>query len=969
MKKPFLFISLFFLCFYANAKDVGGPIVENTIWAKVESPIIIKSNVTVIEDVTLIIEPGVTVKFDEDRALIVNGTLIAKGSEAERIVFTSNGEQRPGYWGFIFFSNTSRDALFDRNGNYTEGCIIQYADIRWGGSTKPVVSVNNSSPFIADSVIVSNRGRGISIYEGSPVIRSCEIKDNDGGIYYYGDESSNPIIQNSNISGNHADKGGGIYLASGALTIQNSTISGNSALKDDIWNEDGGGGIYAISGVITISNSTIAENSSDVYGGSGGGIYVRSCTLRISDSTISGNSSGDDQEGYGGGICARESSTLMLSGSTISDNSAREGGGIYVSSSTVNMSGNRIIGNTSPPFKGVVRLENLNTGSMVGGTSPQDANVIKDNIGDGVYIKGNLTLNYNDIYGNAGFSLVCGNPAGADPIDARNCYWGGKKKSVAEGVIWDGLDDPDLGLVTYEPFLTVPCKVDDTTPPSAITDLTVSSSTANSITLTWTAPGDDGSVGVAAEYDIRYSTSEITDANWDIAAQCANEPKPKEAGNFETFTVTDLKPDTTYYFAVKTADEIQNWSGLSNVVSGTTLSSSDKTPPAAVTNLTVFALKDAVTLLWTAPGDDGNVGTATAYKIRYSSRLPFNWDTATEIENPPLPHPAGTREEITIAGVSSTCYFALKAVDDAGNWSEISNIATGKEIKEIGKFAVNLVKGLNIVSLPLKPDSDMRAEEFAELLEATVVVRLNKETQRFEPFIPEFGGTNFAIEGGEGYIVNVLEGKTVEFKGKAWFSSPNLKGEDEESVWTFVVGGDVERGDFVLVRNIRTGEAINSTVRENRFAVVLGGIQGRDAVKKGDVLEILAYNKGKLTGRCEMQVGIDQLERALALAYIRRSPEKTVLLPNYPNPFNPETWIPFRLAEDGEVVIRIYDLRGRLVRKLALGRLKAGIYERRDRAAYWDGRNEMGESVSSGIYVIELSTSGYRAVRKACLMR
>ncbi|MCD6507345.1 hypothetical protein J7M22_12090 [Candidatus Poribacteria bacterium] len=102
---------------------------------------------------------------------------------------------------------------------------------------------------------------------------------------------------------------------------------------------------------------------------------------------------------------------------------------------------------------------------------------------------------------------------------------------------------------------------------------------------------------------------------------------------------------------------------------------------------------------------------------------------------------------------------------------------------------------------------------------------------------------------------------------------------------------------------------------------------------------------------------------------LREVPERTELLPNYPNPFNPETWIPFRLARDGEVVIRIYDIQGELVRELNLGRLGAGVYESKDRAAYWDGRNDIGEEVSSGIYMIELSVGGYRGVRKMCLMR
>ncbi|MDE0426126.1 MAG: leucine-rich repeat domain-containing protein [Candidatus Poribacteria bacterium] len=113
-----------------------------------------------------------------------------------------------------------------------------------------------------------------------------------------------------------------------------------------------------------------------------------------------------------------------------------------------------------------------------------------------------------------------------------------------------------------------------------------------------------------------------------------------------------------------------------------------------------------------------------------------------------------------------------------------------------------------------------------------------------------------------------------------------------------------------------------------------------------------AENDGSLA----FQQGIASLQRLLAALM----PRETQLLANYPNPFNPETWIPYQLATAADVQIRIYAANGTLVRILDFGHQPAGIYQQRDRAAYWDGKNEMGESVASGVYFYTLSTESTR---------
>ena len=111
--------------------------------------------------------------------------------------------------------------------------------------------------------------------------------------------------------------------------------------------------------------------------------------------------------------------------------------------------------------------------------------------------------------------------------------------------------------------------------------------------------------------------------------------------------------------------------------------------------------------------------------------------------------------------------------------------------------------------------------------------------------------------------------------------------------------------------------------------------------------------------------GIENLENLLRSLI----PEETALLHNYPNPFNPETWIPYQLAEPAEVTLTIYDMNGGMVRRLAVGHQAAGMYQSRSRAVYWDGRNQLGESVASGLYFYMLTAGEFTATRRMLILK
>ena len=118
-------------------------------------------------------------------------------------------------------------------------------------------------------------------------------------------------------------------------------------------------------------------------------------------------------------------------------------------------------------------------------------------------------------------------------------------------------------------------------------------------------------------------------------------------------------------------------------------------------------------------------------------------------------------------------------------------------------------------------------------------------------------------------------------------------------------------------------------------------------------------------GSVAFQQGIENLQNLLASLI----PEETALHPNYPNPFNPETWIPYQLAEPAEVTLTIYDINGGTVRRLAVGHQAAGMYQNRSRAMYWDGHNQFGESVASGLYFYTLTAGDFTATRKMLILK
>jgi hypothetical protein len=221
----------------------------------------------------------------------------------------------------------------------------------------------------------------------------------------------------------------------------------------------------------------------------------------------------------------------------------------------------------------------------------------------------------------------------------------------------------------------------DTVPPAHVRNLIATKPTFDTVTLTWTAPGDDGTTGTAAEYDIRYSKEPLTDAVWPSASKVADAPRPRPASSADTCIATGLEASTVYYFALKTADEAGNWSKKSNIASAATTAVPDDTPPAAVSDLAASdSTTVSITLSWTAPGDDGSTGTAAQYDIRFSTSPlgDATWAFAMQAAGEPAPKAAGAAESFVVPGLApgTRYYFALKTADEGSTWSALSNVVS-----------------------------------------------------------------------------------------------------------------------------------------------------------------------------------------------------------------------------------------------------------------------------------------------------
>jgi hypothetical protein len=178
---------------------------------------------------------------------------------------------------------------------------------------------------------------------------------------------------------------------------------------------------------------------------------------------------------------------------------------------------------------------------------------------------------------------------------------------------------------------------------------------------------------------------------------------------------------------------------------------------------------------------------------------------------------------------------------------------------------------------------------------------------------------------------------------------------------------------LVVVAAVIVVAVATDVVREGYFAAAFADVSRQSVVEVGDGLEVTVMDRTSEIASDAIQITVtpESLRQAflpITLTEVGK-PRQSWLGQNYPNPFNPDTWIPYQLQDAAHVTIQIYDAKGGLVRTLELGQRAAGFYRSRAYAAYWDGRNNEGEPVASGVYFYHLCAGDFSATRRMVIAK
>ena len=344
--------------------------------------------------------------------------------------------------------------------------------------------------------------------------------------------------------------------------------------------------------------------------------------------------------------------------------------------------------------------------------------------------------------------------------------------------------------------------------------------------------------------------------------------------------------------------------------------------------------------------------------------------------------------------------FADKSLtDDKGIIAIMSNTITvrlqGFPLGINGRSSITLHPGINLVGIPLRDSRIIRISDLFTIrgIQDNVGPIILSDDGEFKVVGRAGDDGDIPIVGGQSFILNARTRADVTIYGGGWYNAPRAQAAPLMTVTGIEVGNTtpvmVLRGSIVdegtgvnktgfrvVAKNLSTGKVVATMIKSEgpSYQLIFVDIETARAAQIGDILEISAQSTDSF-------INIQSLQYTITAEDVKRSrveldnliayeiPAETELLANYPNPFNPETWIPYRLAEDANVMLTIYDVDGRMVQQIKVGQRTTGVYENRNKAIYWNGRNETGERVASGIYFYHLSAGKYSATRRMVILK
>ena len=523
MKKTFITILTILLIVIPqntySQTNVNGFISSDETWSLLNSPYIVTGNIMVNEGVTLTIEPGVIIKFETEKILQINGALFAQGTNDNKITFTSNQlNPTEGDWGYINFTDLSIDATFDGIGVYISGSILKYCIIEYGGSSgEGVIVMTTAHPYITYCNIQNNSSWAIdAIINGTLFIKNLLVENNQGGIDIdLMGNTGNAYIDNCVIK-NNFDTG---IATSASTEITNNQIISNTCNPGRYYR---GAGIHLSGGINLVKNNFIKNNySSDT----GGGIHVISCTATISDNIIFDNTASSRG---GGAISAWHSNSLTIEKNFFIKNKSFANGGAINLKSDVNpviIINNVFAENSSENYGGAIYEEcghgcsipiieyntiYKNSASNFGALyykgeetglsfsyNTFTCNISTDNESKTIYIGSLPIINYNNIYGNsATYELLNDNNSSTPFLNAENNWWGTSIDLEIQALIYDWMENGNLGIVDYDPCLVALNITAPISPPTNVAKLT----SGNGVKIYWSANLESDVTGYMIHY-------------------------------------------------------------------------------------------------------------------------------------------------------------------------------------------------------------------------------------------------------------------------------------------------------------------------------------------------------------------------------------------------------------------------------------------------------------------------------------